>query len=349
MNGSSNDTHIRIALPSKGRMEGETLTFLANCGLKVYKTNPRQYTASISSMPEVAVLFQRMRDIPNSVKAGDVDLGISGMDVVSEALDDGDSEVLTIHEALGYGHCSLVLAVPEEWIEVNSTNDLQTLVASRNDLRIATKHTNLVRRFLSQQAIKGCQIVAADGALEAAPSIGSADFIADITSTGTTLRDNQLKEIEGGTLIVSQAVLIGNRATLQARPEILATTRQLLELIEAHLQAHGQHMIWANMRGESAEAVAERVFGQPDLVGLQGPTIAPVYTPGGEESGWFAINIVSSSERLYPTIEQIRAIGGSGVVVSPVTYIFEERPARFVALLENLGIGGGEVAWIKRW
>ena len=344
MNSNPDGTQIRIALPSKGRMEGETLTFLANCGLKVNKTNPRQYTARILAMPEVLVLFQRMRDIPNSVKAGDVDLGISGMDVVAEMLDDEDRDVLIIHEALGYGHCSLVLAVPEEWNEVNSTNDLQALLASQNNLRIATKHANLVRRFLSQRAIKGCRIVAADGALEAAPSIGSADFIADITSTGTTLRDNRLKQIEDGTLIESQAVLIGNRATLQARPEILAITRQLLELIEAHLQAQGQHMIWANMRGESAEAVAERVFGQPDMVGLQGPTIAPVYTPDGEESGWFAINIVASSERLYPTIEQIRAIGGSGVVVSPVTYIFDERPARFVALLEKLGMGGEEMA-----
>jgi ATP phosphoribosyltransferase len=104
------------------------------------------------------------------------------------------------------------------------------------------------------------------------------------------------------------------------------------------LRARGQYMIWANMRGQSAEAVAGRIFSQSDLGGLQGPTIAPVYTRDGDGNGWFAVNIIASADRLYPTIEQIRAIGGSGVVVTPVTYIFEERPARYLALLEAVGV-----------
>lgn len=337
-NDMTSKSSVRLALPSKGRMEGETFDFLADCGLRVNKTNPRQYTATIPAMPEVLVLFQRPRDIPVSVKAGDVDLGITGMDVIAEQIEAESDEVLIIHNALGYGGCALVLAVPNDWAEVKSVGDLRALVAERDDLRIACKYPNLVGRFLVEQAIEGCRIVAADGALEAAPGIGSADFIADITSTGTTLRDNHLKQIEGGTLIESQAALIGNRAALESRPALLATTRRLLELIEAHLRARGQYMIWANMRGASAAEIAERVFTQTNLGGLQGPTIAPVYTREGAGNGWFAINVVASEERLYPTIEQIRAIGGSGVVVSPVTYIFEERPARYLALLEAVGV-----------
>ena len=328
----------RIALPSKGRMEGETLTFLENCGLRVNKTNPRQYTATIPAMPEVQVLFQRARDIPVSVQTGAVDLGISGMDVIAEALDGEENDVLIIHDALGYGQCALVLAVPQEWPEVTSVDDLRALADERKNLRIACKFPNLVSRFLAENAIEDCQILAFDGALEVAPSIGSADLIVDITSTGTTLRDNHLKQIEGGTIIQSQAALIGNRAALQSRPGLLTTTRRLLELIEAHLRATGQYMIWANMRGESAEAIARRVFEQTDLGGLQGPTIAQVYTRKGGGNGWFAINIVVPENRLYPAIEQIRAIGGSGVIVSPITYIFEERPARYTALLEAAGV-----------
>lgn len=333
------NSSVRVALPSKGRLEGETLDFLDECGLRLNKTNPRQYTATIPALPEALVLFQRARDIPLSVRAGDVDLGITGLDVIIDKLSDEFDDVLVIHDALGYGHCKLVLAVPVEWTGVNSADDLRTFAAKQQGLRVATKHQNLVERFLDERAIEGCRVVAAAGALEAAPGIGSADFIADVTSTGTTLRDNHLKQIEGGTLIESQAALIGNRAALQSRPELLATTRRLLELVEAHLRARGQYMIWANVRGESAEAVAERVFSQPSLGGLTGPTIAPVYARDEVENGWFAINIVASADRLYPTIEQVRTIGGSGVVVSPVTYIFEERPARYLALLEAVGVG----------
>jgi len=331
------EPRVRIALPSKGRMESETLSFLADCGLKVDKTNPRQYTATIPAMPEVLLLFQRASDIPVSVQAGDVDIGITGLDLIADKLGDEADDVLLIHDALGYGQCALVLAVPVEWAEVRSVGDLRAFTAKRGDLRVATKHRHLVERFLADHAIDDCRVVAADGALEAAPGIGYADFIADVTSTGTTLRDNHLKQIEGGTLVESQAALIGNRSALESRPELLATTRGLLELIEAHLRARGQYMIFANMRGESAEMVAERVHNQPSLGGLQGPTIAPVYTRDGGGNGWYAINVVASADRLYATIEQIRAIGGSGVVVTPVTYIFEERPARYQALLEAVG------------
>ncbi len=94
-------------------------------------------------------------------------------------------------------------------------------------------------------------------------------------------------------------------------------------------------MIFANMRGESAEAVAARVFSQTDLGGLQGPTVAPMITREGA-GGWWAINLVSSADKLYAAIQQIRAIGGSGVVVTPVTYIFEELPARYQRLLAAL-------------
>jgi len=179
------------------------------------------------------------------------------------------------------------------------------------------------------------RIVSADGALESAPIVGYADFIADITSTGTTLRENRLRALDDGTIVGSQAILIGNRAALTARPDVLAATRQMLEFIEAHLRARGQYMIFANMRGSSMEDVAARVFSQPDLGGLQGPTISPMITRQ-EVGQWWAINIVAHAHKLYEVIRQIRDIGGSGVVVTPVTYIFEEAPERYLRLLSTL-------------
>ncbi|NDJ86948.1 MAG: ATP phosphoribosyltransferase [Chloroflexi bacterium] len=324
---------VRIALPSKGRMEGETLEFLANCGLRVNKTNPRQYSASMPTFPDVQVLFQRPRDIPSSIAAGDVDLGITGYDTVAEAAVDLDDMVI-IHDALGYGECALVLAVPMIWQDVVSLDDL-AMRARSETLRVATKYERSVQRFLEQAGVEGVRIVHADGALEAAPSIGYADFIADITSTGTTLRENNLRPLENGTVVKSQAVFIGNRAALATRPEVLSVTEQMLEFIEAYLQARGRYMIFANMRGESIEDIASRVLEQPDLGGLQWPTISPLVT-GNQQANWWSINLVVPHHRLYAAIQQIRAIDGSGVVVTPVTYIFEERPARCQRLLATV-------------
>ena len=323
---------IRLALPSKGRMESESFDFLAGCGLRVHKTNPRQYTATIPALPQVQVLFQRARDIPASVAAGDVDLAITGLDVLHEMAPDGADDVLVIHEALGYGGCSLVLAVPEEW-DVHSMNDLARH-SQAAPLRIATKFANSVSYFLEKAGITNARIVEADGALESAPLVGYADLIADITSSGTTLRENRLRPLDDGVIVESQAAFIGNRAALQTREDLLATTQQVLMFVEAHLRAQGQHMIFANIRGASMDEIKERVFSQPDLGGLQGPTISPMITR--QNGGWWAINLVASTPKLYDMIRQIHAIGGSGVVVTPVTYIFEEAPTRYQRLLDTL-------------
>ncbi len=325
---------IRIALPSKGHLGDDTLDFLAGCGLRVNKRNPRQYIATIPALPEVLVLFQRPRDIPMSVAAGDVDLGITGLDALAEMLPENTNSVVTVHEALGYGECSLVLAVPDDWDDVHTVGDLREHNERNGMLRVATKFENSVARFLAQQSVTNVRVVRADGALEAAPLVGYADFIADITSSGTTLRENRLRALEDGVIVRSQAVLVGNRAAL-ARPDVLESTRQMLELIEAYQRAQEQYMIFANMRGESPEAIAERIFSQANLGGLQGPTISPMVTREGR-GNWWAINIVTSADRLYTTIRQLREIGGSGVVVTPITYIFEEAPERYQRLLSEL-------------
>lgn len=324
---------IRIALPSKGRMGQETTEFLAECGLAVDKRNPRQYVAMIPALPGVRVLFQRTHDIPQRVAAGDVDLGITGYDALREQQNGLDS-VVTIHDGLGYGECALVLAVPDEWSDVHTVQDLVDK-GNQEVLRVATKYKNLVKAFLNDAGLNQFRMVSAEGALESAPVTGYADLIADIISTGITMRENRLRQLEGGTILNSQAILIGNRAALASRPQLLATTRQFLEFVEAHLRARAQYHVFVNMRGDSMEDVASRIFEHPSLGGLQGPTIASMITR--EEVGkWWAINLIVPADQLYHTIQEIRAIGGSGVVVTPVTYIFEEQPERYQRLLEAL-------------
>ena len=153
-----NDAQIRLALPSKGRMEAETLEFLEGCGLRVDKRNPRQYTATLPALPGVLVLFQRARDIPVSVAAGDVDLGITGYDTLAETADPDSDAIVIIHDALGYGECSLVIAVPDDWADVQTARDL----ARRSEefrLRVATKYPQLVGRFLEQAGASSVRVV----------------------------------------------------------------------------------------------------------------------------------------------------------------------------------------------
>jgi len=203
---------------------------------------------------------------------------------------------------------------------------------------VATKFPTLTGRFLEAHHIPHT-LISAEGTLETAPTIGYADLIADLVSSGQTLRDNRLRPLEGGTIQPSQAVLIANRNSLEHNPQARMVANQLLESIEAHLRARENVLITANVRGASPEAVAAKIHQQPTIRGLQGPTITRVYVQDGNPN-WFAINIVVRRAHLHRAIAELREIGGSGVIVSPVTYIFEEEPARVRALAEILNRPG---------
>lgn len=340
-----NRTDIRLALPSKGRLATDSLEFLEASGLKVYRPNPRQYAAQIPALPGLTVMFQRPGDIAVSVRQGSVDFGITGLDVFSEKCGPDADATLILHDALNFSRCHLALAVPEDWTTINDLHDLANLARRTTSgqegvLRIATKFPNLTARFLQENDVIPYELVEVEGTLEIAPAIGYADLIADLVSTGTTLRDNHLRELEGGAILHSQAILIANRQALQQRREVLELARQLLEYTEAHLRAQECHLVFANMRGDSPQEIAGRMFAQPNLSGLQGPTISPIVPNNGIDDGstsWYAVNIVVRKEKLAPTIAALRAVGGSGVVVSPVTYIFEEEPQRYRAMLAALG------------
>lgn len=341
---------IRLALPSKGVLHDGALDFLESCGLKVFRPNPRQYAAVIPALPAVTVMFQRPSDIVTSVQQGSVDFGITGRDVLDErtALAGADSALapddapLVLHEALGFGPCRLCLAVPEA-MPLTTMSELAGWAGARAEkgasLRVATKFPGLTARFLDEQRVPSVQLVQVEGTLEIAPAIGNADVIVDLVSSGVTLRDNHLRTLVDGTILESEAILIANRARLARQPDVLETARRLLEYIEAHLRASGSYLVTANVRGESPAAIAGRMFAHATIGGLQGPTVSPVVVRNGQtpESGWFAVNIVVRKQELFQAIGELRAISGSGVIVAPCIYIFEEEPARYMRLLDALG------------
>jgi ATP phosphoribosyltransferase len=325
---------LRLSIPSKGRLADDTVDFLESCGLGIYKPNPRQYEATIPSIAGLTVLFQRPTDIVISVRNGSVDFGITGLDVLEEHRGE-NGDVLVLHDALGYGECALTVAVPESWVDVEHVADL-TRESEKlgHPLKVATKFPALVSRFLAAQRVP-FSIVSAEGTLEIAPAIGYADLIADLVSSGQTLRDNRLRSLDDGIIQPSQAVLVANKAALKNNPQALAVARQLLEFVEARLRARDNLSIFANMRGESPEAIAARLFEQKAIGGLQGPTISRMVARDGDPN-WYDVHIIVHRDRLFAAITELRAIGGSGVVVTPVTYIFEEEPPRYKAMLEAL-------------
>ncbi len=330
----SDRTDIRLALPSKGRLADDALDFLAEAGLRVHKPNPRQYEAVIPTLAGLTVLFQRAGDIAVSVRDGSVDFGITGWDAVCERRGD-NGDLLSLHRELGFGHCTLNVIVPEA---LESVRAMAHLAAHRADLkhplRVATKFPRLTASFFARHAMNDVRLIDAEGTLEVAPAIGYADVIVDLVSTGTTLRDNRLRMLDDGLILESQACLIANRRVLKTRPEVLAMARLLLEFVEAHLRAAANVAIFANMRGGSPQAIASRMFRQSVIGGLQGPTISPVFARQGGD--WYAVHIIVRRDQLTEAIAELRAIGGSGVVVTPVTYIFEEEPDAYQAMLAAL-------------
>ncbi len=330
---------IRIALASKGELEQPTLDFLAKCGLAVSKTNPRQYIATIPALPGVEVIFQRPPDIVTLVREGDADLGITGYDLVAEAiglLDEDiepgklreDGDLLVLHEALGYGKCALVLAVPEQWLDVETTADLIGVAAYTREkharsLRVATKYPSLVRAFLYRKGLTSFNTVAASGALEAAPTTGIADLIADISASGTTLRENRLRVLPDGTVVKAQAVLIGNKRNLRQHEQALAAACTMLELIEAYQKARQYTTLTANLAAESASAAAAAISSLPDCGGLLGPTVSSVYQQAGG-STWYTASIVIESSKLVAAVQQLRSVGSHSITAAPVGYLFGE-------------------------
>ena len=320
----SDETTLRLAVPSDGALHEPTLMFLRSCGIGVLRTNLRRYTADIPALPGVTVLFQRNADITPEVEDGSADIGVVGLDRFLEVRrEDGDTSVVI--EALGFGHCELVIGVPDSWVDVARLADLGDLSMgfreAGSELRVATKYPRLVERFLLSNGVAYFSLVHSSGTVEAAPAVGYADVVADISSSGATMRENRLKPIQGGSILTSEACLIANRRLLASNEAKLVLAKALVELMEAHLHSRGFYSVTANMKGETPEEVASYVLRQSDTSGLRGPTISKVYTRSGE--GWYAVTVIVEKERLLRAVEHFRRLGGTSVTVSQPGYVFE--------------------------
>lgn len=333
---------LRLGIPSKGSLAKDGMDLFANAGLKIHKPNARQYSATIKSLPGVEVFFQRPTDIFHKVQDGTVDIGVTGIDIAHEYAEaDFDticgqssrSGDVVIARPLGFGAARLVVAVPESWLDVTSVTDLADLAMHYKEkgrkLRVATTFHNLTRKWLFRKGITNFTIVNAEGALEVAPSMGYADVIADLTATGTTLKENRLKEIQGGTILASEACLVCNAKNLSQSPQKLRLVKYILEYIEANLRAKKFVSVLANIQGTSQDEVGERLVNATDLSGMVGPSVVKVYSKLSDTSTWYEVNIVIERNKLLDTIEHLRDIGGKDITITYPQYVFNAESRTF--------------------
>ncbi|VAX04550.1 ATP phosphoribosyltransferase =_ HisGs [hydrothermal vent metagenome] len=230
-----------IAIPSKGRLKERALEIFANADYSIQlPRDNRGYQGNIENHPDIEIAFLSASEIARELAFGNVHMGITGEDLARENITDVDNK-LEFSLPLEFGHADVIVAVPDAWADVETMADLDDVAAEfraryGRRLRIATKYWNLTQGFFADHGIAVYRIVESLGATEGAPAAGSADVIVDITSTGSTIRANQLKILSDGIILRSQANLIVSKIAVWDAQNT-AAKQKLLTAISASLAA----------------------------------------------------------------------------------------------------------------
>jgi ATP phosphoribosyltransferase len=226
-----------LGVPSKGRLMEQAADYFAGLGLAYAKTgHERGYRGAIPGLPEIDVAYLSASEIARHLQLGRIHLGVTGEDLIREHIPDADKRCDFLAR-LGFGRADVVVAVPECWIDVASVADLEEVGAlfhreHGRRLRVATKYMNLARRFFAAKGFVSYRLVESLGATEGTPAAQTAEIIVDITTTGTTLRANHLKMLEGGTMLKSEACLIASRVAPRS-PAVRAAEALIRDRIAA--------------------------------------------------------------------------------------------------------------------
>ncbi len=286
---------LRLALPNKGRLNDDTRSLLADAGLEVRAASDRALVASLGG--EFEAIFVRAQDIPELVADGAADAGITGWDLVAES-----GRPLRSRCDLGFGRCRLVVAARDE-SGIRAIDDLT------DGVRVATVFPRTAASFFAARA-RRVEVVPVSGAVEVAPHLGIADVILDLTSTGSTLRVNGLREV--ATVLESSAHFVVAERPAGSRPvdepSRAAALDELVAALRSVLAARGQRYVMANVPRARLEDV-RRI-----LPGISGPTVIDVMN-GGE---MVAVHAVCAAAGIYRTLNALRAIGGEGILVTRI-------------------------------
>ncbi|MDX1907147.1 MAG: ATP phosphoribosyltransferase [Bacteroidia bacterium] len=280
------ESTLRLAVQKEGRLSDKSLAFVEACGIS-YSRNKTKLKNPASNFP-IEILYLRDDDIPTCVADGAADIGIVGENVVIEK-----KREVTLVERMGFSKCRLSLAIPQhmEWKGLESLRDK----------KIATSYPNLLQSYLDEQGIYA-EIHEISGSVEIAPSIGLADGICDIVSSGATLFSNGLKEVQP--IFYSEAVMIATPGLSPAKQAILD---KLLFRIRAVIRAESYKYILMNIPNESISKV------QALIPGMKSPTITPLALPG-----WSSLHSVLKEDTFWEVIDTLQEAGAQGILVIPI-------------------------------
>jgi ATP phosphoribosyltransferase len=207
---------IKIGLPSKGRLKEEALSFLKSKNLEVVNSfGERNYFFNVKNKKEIDGIFLHAREIIERINDGTLDIGISGLDLLKE-LPDAYSKNVKIFKRLNFGFADLVVAIPKDWLDVQNMADLEEVSFEFREkygrrMRVATKYPNLTESFFLSKGVSQFRVVPSLGATESYPFTGSSELITDISSTGSTLKANNLRIINDGNILKSSACIFISR------------------------------------------------------------------------------------------------------------------------------------------
>ena len=294
---STPETRIKIAVQKSGRLTEHSLELLVRCGLS-YARGKDQLICYGENMP-IDVLLVRDDDIPGLVQEGICDLGIVGLNIIEERrlefVERGETELFELVNMLDFGQCRLSFGVPEG-MPFEGPESLR-------GKRIATTYPRIVRDYLQRNGIDA-KVVEFSGAVEIAPSLGKADLICDLVSSGSTLRAHQMTEAL--TILESRAVLI--RTPVPIPPEKAAWTKRLLMRIEGVLQVRESKYIMLHAPRSALKEITAL------LPGSEAPTIMPL--EGRDDK--VAVHAVCRENVFWETLEQLKEAGASSMLVLPV-------------------------------
>ncbi|BES59932.1 ATP phosphoribosyltransferase [Dysgonomonas capnocytophagoides] len=277
---------LRIAIQSKGRLFEETMELLGEAGIKL---NNKKRTLLVPATGfNVEILFLRDDDIPQAVATGVADVGIVGENEYVEKHEDA-----TVVKRLGFSKCRLSLAIPKD----EAYNDLKWFEGKK----IATSYPYILENFLAENSIDS-EIHVISGSVEIAPSIGLADAIFDIVSSGSTLVSNRLKEVS--VVMDSEALLISNKKLTDDKIQILD---ELTFRINSVQKAEGKKYILLNAPNDKLNEIIKL------LPGMKSPTVLPL-----AETGWSSIHSVIAEKEFWEIIGKLKALGAEGILVIPI-------------------------------
>jgi len=304
-----------LAIPSKGRLQEQVTHYLSDAGLTLKQvTGARDYRATIAGEPAIDVKLMSSAEIANALGAGEIHFGITGEDLIRESIPESAARIALL-QPLGVGFADVVVAVPRAWIDVASMADLDDVCTAfharhHRRLRVATKYLSLTRSFFAAHGIADYRIVESLGATEGAPAAGLAEAIVDITTTGATLAANDLKVLEDGVILKSQAQLA---ASLKAdwSKDALAAAERLTARIAGRELARNSYLLRASI-ARGRDKVLTRLA-------KLGCTLISVPKAAGNHV------ILCRRERLSDALNALRECGVKGAVAAePVDYVFGE-------------------------